>query len=93
MLLAQVVDIGADRLEDPQAEQAQEADEGEVVGVGRFPGGGEHGFELQVRQPEGGRLRRHGRSADVVGWRVLQHAVDDAGSVEASDDGQPARDR
>jgi hypothetical protein len=90
VLLAQVVDVRADRLEDPQSKQAQQAHEREVKGVGRLSGGGEHRLELQVRQPEGRGLRRDARSADVVGRRVRKDAVDDAGPVEARDDGQPA---
>ena len=54
VFLAEVGDVGAAGFEDPQAEQAEHGDQGEVVGVGRLPGGGDHGFELQVGQPEGG---------------------------------------
>ena len=50
VFLAQVVDVGADGLEDPQAEQAYER---EVELVARLSRGGEQGLELQVRQPEG----------------------------------------
>ena len=52
--LGQVGDVGAGGLEDPQPEQAEHRDQGEVVGVGRLPGRGEHGLELQMGQPEGG---------------------------------------
>ena len=52
--LAEVVDVGAGGLEDPQAEESEHRDQGEVVGVGRVAGGGEQGFELQVAEPEGG---------------------------------------
>ena len=46
----------------------EHGDQGEVVRVGRVAGGGEHGLELQMRQPQGGRLGGHGGAADVVGW-------------------------
>lgn len=51
VLLAEVVDVCADGLEDPQPEKAKQADKREVEGVGRLPAGAEHGFKLQVRQP------------------------------------------
>ena len=54
VLLAEVVDVGAGGLEDPQAEQSEHGDQREVVRVGRVAGGGEHGLELQVAQSEGG---------------------------------------
>jgi hypothetical protein len=54
VFLAEVVDGRAAGFEDPQAEQAQHRDEGEVVDVGREPGGGDQGFELQVSEAKGG---------------------------------------
>ena len=59
----------------------------EVVRVGRFPGGGEQGLELQVGEPQGRRFGGHRRAAHVLGGRVRQDAVEDAGPVE------PGRDR
>jgi len=53
MFLAQVGDVGAGCLEDPQSEQAEHRHEGEIVGVRRFAGGGQHGLELQVRESKG----------------------------------------
>ncbi len=93
MLLTQVINVGADRLEDPQPQESQQADERQVEGVGRLARSREHGFELQVRQPEGGRLRWHGRAAYVVGGRVLQDVLDDTGPIEPGDDRQPTGDR
>lgn len=93
VLLAEVVDIRANGFEDSQAEQAQQADEGEVEGVGRLPCGGEHGFKLEVGEPERGRLRWDPRTPYVVGGRVLKDAIDYTGSVEARDDRQPSRNR
>ena len=54
VLLAEVGDIGASGFEDPQAQQAEHGHQRKVVRVGRFPGGGEQGLELQVGEPEGG---------------------------------------
>lgn len=81
VFLAQVVDVCADGLEDPQPEKAEQAHKREVVRVARLPCGGEHGLELQVRQAERGRLRWNGRSSDVLGRGMLQDPVDDAGPV------------
>ena len=54
VFFAEVVDVRAGGFEDPQAEQAEQADQREVVPVRRLAGGGEQRFELQVGQPEGG---------------------------------------
>ena len=54
VLLAEVGDVRAGGLEDPQAQQAEHGHQREVVRVRRFPGGGEQGLELQVGEPEGG---------------------------------------
>jgi hypothetical protein len=54
VLLAEVSDVRAGGLEDPQAEQAEHGHQREVARIGRLPGGSEQGFELQVGEPEGG---------------------------------------
>jgi hypothetical protein len=54
VFLAEVAEVGTAGFEDPQTEQAEHGDQGEVVGVGRLPGGGDQGLELQVSQAEGG---------------------------------------
>ena len=54
VFLAEVGDVGAGGLEDPQPEQAEHRDQGEVVEVGRLAGRGEQRLELQVGQPQGG---------------------------------------
>ena len=46
VLFAEVGDVRPAGFEDPQPEQAQQGDQGEVVRVGRQPGGGEQGLEL-----------------------------------------------
>ena len=52
VFLAQVVDVGADGLEDPQPEQAKQAHQREVARAARLSGRGENRLELQVCQPE-----------------------------------------
>ncbi len=54
VLLAEVGDIRAGGLEDPQAQQAEYGHQREVARVRRFPGGGEQGLELQVGEAERG---------------------------------------
>ena len=49
-----VTDVGAAGFEDPQAEEPEHRNEGEVVRVWGEPAGGEHGLELQVGQPQSG---------------------------------------
>jgi len=53
VLVAEVGDVRAARLEDPQAEQAQHRHQGEVVAVGRITTGREQCLELQVGKSEG----------------------------------------
>jgi hypothetical protein len=48
VLLAQIADAGPARFEDPEPEQAEERDKGEVVRIARQPRGGDQGFELQM---------------------------------------------
>jgi hypothetical protein len=57
MFLAEVVDVRAAGLKDPQAEQAQHRDQCEVVDVRRQSGRGDQCLELQVSEPEGGQQR------------------------------------
>lgn len=67
VLLAQIVDVRARRLEDAEPEEPEQAHEREVEGVVRLPRGAEHGLELQMRQPERRRFRRDVRPTDVLG--------------------------
>jgi hypothetical protein len=53
VLFAEVGDVRAGGLEDPQAEQPQHGHQGEVGRIGGLPGRGEQGFELQVGEPQG----------------------------------------
>jgi hypothetical protein len=82
MLFAEIGDVRADGLEDPQAEQAEHGYQCEVARVIRRPGRSEQGLELQVREAQRGRLGRYRRAADMLGRRVLENAVQDAGAVE-----------
>jgi hypothetical protein len=93
VLLAEVGDVGAGGFEDPQPEQAEHDHRGEVGGVCRVAGGCEHGFELQVRQSQGGGLGWDVGSADVLGRGVFHHGVDDAGAVEPGHHRHPPGDR
>jgi hypothetical protein len=49
MLFAQVGDVGAAGLEDPQAKQPEHGHKRKVAAMGGLPGRGEEGFELQMR--------------------------------------------
>lgn len=73
VLLAEVFDVGADGLEDPQAQEPQKAHQREVERVARLSRGGEHRLELQMRQAQSRGLRRHRRAADILRWRVPEH--------------------
>jgi hypothetical protein len=84
--------MSAGGFEDPQAEQAEHGHEREVAGMGGLAGCGEQGLELQAGEPEGRRLGGHGGATDVLGGRVLQHAVDDASPVEPGRDREAPRD-
>ena len=93
VFLAQIADVRASGLEYPQAQQPEHGNQRKVVPIGRLAGGGEQRLELQVREPQGRRLSRNGRPADVLSWRVLQDTIDDAGPVEPGGDGEPPGNR
>jgi len=67
MLFAEIGDIRAGGLEDPQAEQAEHGHQREVAPVRRLAGGGEQRLELQVGEPECGRFGGDCGAADVLG--------------------------
>lgn len=87
----EVLDAGGG-FEDPEPEQAEQCDKGEVVDVGGVPAGGQHGLELQVAQAESWGLRWHVGASNILSWGVLQHAVDDAGAVEPDQHREAAGD-
>jgi hypothetical protein len=93
MLLPEVLHIRSAGFEDAQPEQAQHGNQGEVEAVGRLAGRGEQGLELQMRQPERWGLGRDRWAPQPLGRGVLEDAVDDAGPVEAADDGGAPRHR
>jgi len=66
VFLPQIADIRAGSFEDPQAQQAEHGNQGEVVAIWGPAGGSEQGFELQMSEPQGRRLGRHRRAADVL---------------------------
>jgi hypothetical protein len=65
----------------------------EIAIVAGLPGGGEHRLELQMGQPQRGRVGRHSRAAHVLGRRVRQRAVDHAGAVATRQHRDPPRHR
>jgi hypothetical protein len=89
VLFTKIADVSASSLENSKAEQAEHGHQCEVMPVRGLAGGGEHGLELQVREAERRRLRRHSGPPDTLGGRVLQHAVDHAGPAEPRDHREP----
>ena len=53
MLFAQVSNVRAGGLEDPQAEEPKHGHEREIARIRRPAGCGEQGFELQVGESQG----------------------------------------
>jgi hypothetical protein len=53
MFFAQVGDVSAGGLEDPQAQQPEHSHEREIMPVAGLAGGGEQGLELQMGEPRG----------------------------------------
>ena len=53
MLLAQIADVRASGLEDPQAKQPEHSHKGKVVQARRLAGRGEQGLKPQVGEPPG----------------------------------------
>lgn len=79
MLLAEVLDVGTDRLEDPQAEQAQEANEGEVAGLGDSWAAVSTASNCRCVSPRdgdsGGTVGDAEPLAAVVGWAARRAGV------------------
>jgi hypothetical protein len=51
VFLAQILDVRSGRLEDPQAKEAEQGNQGEVEVTAGVACGGEDGFELQMGEP------------------------------------------
>jgi hypothetical protein len=66
VFFAQVGDVGPGGFEDPQAQQPEHGHQRESERIRRLASRGEQRLELQVREPQGRRLRGHRRPADVV---------------------------
>lgn len=73
--LAEVADVQPGGSHNSQPEQADKADQSEVVGVGRVSGGVQHRFELQVAESEGGG-QGGDRTAHVVPGLVISPGAD-----------------
>ena len=54
VFLTEVGDVRPTGFEDPQPEQAEERDQGEVIRIGRQPRGGQQRLELQMPEAQGG---------------------------------------
>jgi hypothetical protein len=60
-----------------------------IARIRRLAGGCEQGLELQMGEPQGRRFGGHRRAAHVLGGRMLQYAIKDAGPVEPGRDREP----
>ena len=89
---AQVLDVGAGSLRDPQPVQGQQRDQGMLAGRPE-PGGDQQGTELVAVQRHGMRLIVHPRPAHVRSRRAGQEFFLDRVLVEPGDGGQPPCDR
>jgi hypothetical protein len=89
---AQVLDIRAGGLRDPQPVEREQGDQ-RVLGGRPEPGGDQERAELVAVQ--GGRMRLvvQPRSADVRGGRVVKELFFDGVLVEPGDGAQPPGDR
>jgi hypothetical protein len=85
VFFAEVAHVGTGCFEDPQSEQTQHCDQGEVEPVRGLARGGQHRLKLQVCQSECGRLGWDGWPADVLRRGVRKDAVDDGGAVEPAE--------
>jgi len=91
-LEAQVLDVGAGGLGDPQAVEREQGDQ-RMLGRRAEPGGNEQGAELVAVQRDGVGLVVRPRPPDMSGWGVIQEFLLDRVLVEPGDSGQPAGDR
>jgi hypothetical protein len=67
VFFADIGDVRAGGLEYPQAQQPEHGHQREVARVRRLPGGGEQRLELQVGEPQRGRLGGYRGTAHVLG--------------------------
>jgi len=91
-LEAQVLDVGAGGLGDPQAVEREQGDQ-RMLGRRAEPGGNEQGAELVAVQRDGVGLVVRPRPPDMSGWGVIQEFLLDRVLLEPGDSGQPAGDR
>ena len=88
---AQVLDVGAGGLRDPQPVQGEQGDQ-RVLGGRAEPGGDQQRAELVAVQRGGVRLVVQPRPADVRGRGVLEELLLDGVPVEPGDGAQPPGD-
>jgi hypothetical protein len=91
-LQAQVLDVRADSLGDPQPVQRQQGDQG-MLACSPEPGGDQQRAELVPVQRDGMGLIVHPRTADMRSWGAGQEFFLDRIPVEPDDGGQPPGDR
>ena len=91
-LQAQVLDVRAGGLGDPQAVEREQGDQ-RMLCRRAEPGGDQQGAELVAVQCGRVGLVVHPRPPDVRGWRVIQEFFLDGVAVEPGDGAQPAGDR
>ncbi|MGI8776036.1 MAG: hypothetical protein ACR2LJ_01265 [Acidimicrobiales bacterium] len=81
---AQVLDVDATGLRDPQARQPEQAGQG-VIDRPCDGGLGQEGTKLHAVEAERGRLGVDLGTPDVLGRRLSHEAIDDGEAVEADD--------
>jgi hypothetical protein len=90
-LEAQVLDVDACGLRDPQPVQRQQGDQ-RMLGRQAETGGHQQGAELAAAQRDGVGFVVHPRAADVRGGRVVDEFLFDRVLVEPGDGAQTPRD-
>jgi hypothetical protein len=89
---AQVLDVGAGSLGDPQPVQGEQGDQG-VLACRPEPGGDQQGTEFVAVQRHGMGLVVHPRTADMRGRRGAEEFFFDRVPAGPGDGGQPPGDR
>ena len=90
-LQAQVLDVGAGGLGDPQPVQREQRDQ-RMLERRAETGGDQQGTELVTVERDGMGLAVHPRTADVRGGRVLEEFLFDRVLIEPGDGAQPPGD-